>query len=103
MTTARSNIIDYSKTQYYHCTTKCVQGYFLCGKNMHTGIDYNYRKEWIVELIKKTAMHFSIHICSYAIMSNHYHLVLYVNVELATTMTNDEVLERWGNVYPNDA
>jgi hypothetical protein len=49
---------------------------------------------------------FAIDICAYAIMHNHLHLVLHVDVERIKSLTTSEVLERWhqlfkGNIVKN--
>ncbi|MGE3317919.1 MAG: transposase [Candidatus Berkiella sp.] len=103
MTTARSNQIDLSATPYYHCMTRCVRRSYLCGFDGSTGRDYSHRKPWIVSRIKYLASIFAIHVCAYAVMSNHYHLVLYVNDEMASQWTDKEVQARWAELFPKDA
>lgn len=103
MTTARSHQIDLSVTPYYHCMTRCVRRAYLCGHNIETGKDYSYRKDWIVSRMKYLADIFAIHVCAYAVMSNHYHLVLYVNDTLASQWSEEEVQARWGQIFPQDA
>lgn len=103
MTSARSLKIDLTSTPYYHCMTRCVRRTYLCGSDTQTGQDYNHRKEWIVCRLKKLADIFAIHICAYAIMSNHYHLVLYVNTKQANNWNDNEVVERWSALFTNDA
>jgi len=103
MATARSNQIDLSATPYYHCMTRCVRRSYLCGYDDLTGKDYSHRKPWIVSRIKHLASVFAIHVCAYAVMSNHYHLVLFVNDALASQWSEDEVLQRWAQIFPNDA
>lgn len=103
MTTARSHQIDLSATAYYHCMTRCVRRSYLCGFDKETGKDYSHRKPWIVSRIKHLASIFAIHVCAYAVMSNHYHLVLYVNDEMASKWSEDEVLARWAQLFPADA
>lgn len=103
MATARSNQIDLSATPFYHCMTRCVRRSYLCGFDDLTGKDYSHRKPWIVSRIKHLASVFAIHVCAYAVMSNHYHLVLYVNEALASQWSEDEVLQRWAQIFPNDA
>jgi REP element-mobilizing transposase RayT len=95
MTTARAAQIDYSATQYYHLMNRCVRRSYLCGLDEETGKDYSHRKQWLVDRMKQLAAIFSVHICAYAVMSNHYHLVLYVNVQMAQKWTNDEIISRW--------
>lgn len=99
MTTARAAQIDYSATCYYHLMNRCVRRSYLCGKDKETGKDYNHRKQWLVGRMKYLAGIFSVHICAYAVMSNHYHIVLYVNTELAQSWSANEILSRWTRLF----
>jgi REP element-mobilizing transposase RayT len=38
---------------------------------------------------------FAIDICAYAVMSNHYHLVLHVDPARAAAWTPEQIIERW--------
>ena len=38
---------------------------------------------------------FAIDICAYAVMSNHHHLVVFVDQLRAQQMTHHEIVERW--------
>lgn len=103
MTFARSSQIDISISPYYHCMTRCVRRSYLCGHDEETGRDYSHRKSWIVSRIKYLTSIFAIHVCAYAIMSNHYHLVLFVNDTKAQNWQSEEIIARWGQVFPQDA
>lgn len=103
MTTARSDQIDLSITPYYHCMTRCVRQSYLCGYDRETGKNYSHRKPWIVKRIKKLARVFAIHVCAFAVMSNHYHLVLFINAAKAKHWSDDEVQARWAQLFPHDA
>ncbi|MCS5711679.1 hypothetical protein [Candidatus Berkiella aquae] len=103
MTIARSSQIDLSSTSYYHCMARCVRRSFLCGLDFETGRDYSHRKSWIVSRIKYLASVFAIKICAYAVMSNHYHLVLYVDSSAINHWGDDEVHARWSQIYRQDA
>ncbi len=103
MTAARSTKIDLSATPYYHCMTRCVRRTFLCGLDSQSGQDYSHRKGWIVDRLKQLTEVFAIHICAYAVMSNHYHLVLWVDDNAALRWTDDEVFQRWQQLFPFDA
>jgi putative transposase len=37
---------------------------------------------------------FTIEICAYAILSNHYHLVVYVDQKRSKQLTREQVIER---------
>ncbi|MDH5905126.1 transposase [Vibrio splendidus] len=42
---------------------------------------------------------FAIDVCAYAIMSNHYHLVLHVNTASAESWSDEEIAQRWTALY----
>ncbi len=60
---------------------RCVRRAFLCGEDSVTGQNFDHRKQWLEDRIYELASIFSIKICAYAVMSNHYHLVLHVDRE----------------------
>ncbi|HCK92413.1 MAG TPA: transposase [Gammaproteobacteria bacterium] len=100
MPTARKDIVNLDLCQYYHCISRCVRRAFLCGQDNQTGRSFNHRKQWLVDLMHEMAEVFAIQICAYAVMSNHYHLVLFVNVEEALSWTDKEVVQRWASLFP---
>jgi len=91
----RNSQICLDSTPYYHCVSRCVRRAFLCGQDHHTNDDFDHRRQWLKERIFLLAEAFAIDVCSYAIMSNHYHLVLHIDQHRVTSWTNQEVLERW--------
>ena len=99
MTQARSQQIDLQATPYYHCISRCVRRAFLCGEDSYSGVNFDHRKDWIVDRIRLLGEVFSINIAAYAIMSNHYHLVLHVNSEAVALFSDDEVIDRWLTLY----
>ncbi|MCS5707581.1 hypothetical protein CC99x_001545 [Candidatus Berkiella cookevillensis] len=103
MTLARSEQIDLNATPYYHVMNRCVRRSFLCGFDELTQKDYSHRKAWIVNRLKYLADIFAIKICAYAIMSNHYHVVLYVEETQAQAWSEAEIIRRWASIFPKDA
>jgi len=79
MTLARKQLISIDDTPYYHIISRCVRRSFLCGFDRLTKTSFEHRRQWIVDRIKYLASVFNIDVCSYSVMSNHYHLVLKVN------------------------
>jgi REP element-mobilizing transposase RayT len=102
MTRARYQQVSLQDTPYYHCISRCVRRAYLCGEDPVSGKNFDHRKQWLVTHIKKLAAHFSVEICAYAVMSNHYHLVLYVNQQQAKAWTDDEVIKRWTALFPRN-
>jgi len=99
MTQSRDSLISLSDTLYYHCISRCVRRAFLCGEDKYSGKSFEHRRQWIIERIRFLTDVFPIEVCAYSIMSNHYHVVLYVNEEELDNLSNQQVCERWGKIY----
>ncbi|WP_231897808.1 transposase [Vibrio tapetis] len=99
MTQSRSTQVSLQDTAYYHCISRCVRRAFLCGEDNYSGQSFEHRRVWIVERMRLLSQVFSIDVCAYAIMSNHYHLVLHVDTALAKSWSNEEVAKRWTTLY----
>jgi hypothetical protein len=92
---ARKNLVSLQDTPYYHCVARCVRRAWLWGIDEYAGKDYSHRKQWVIDRLKQLCAIFPIEVCAYAVLSNHYHLVLYVDARCARTWTKREVVERW--------
>ena len=99
MATARGLLVDIDTTPYYHCIARCVRRAFLCGDDRYSGRNFDHRKEWLVERLKFLAGIFAIDICAYAVMSNHFHLVLHVDRARAESWSDDEVIKRYRQLF----
>ena len=99
MTKARSQLIDLQQTPYYHCICRCVRRAFLCGEDQLTGKNYEHRKTWVVERLALLAEIFAIDVASFAIMANHYHLVLRVDCDKAKMWNDLTVANHWDKIY----
>ena len=97
VTKPRSQLVSLDDTPYYHCVGRCVRRAYLCGADgKHC---YEHRRGWIVDRLKQLSSVFTINIAAYAIMSNHYHLVLHIDAERASRLSDTEVIERWLKLF----
>jgi REP element-mobilizing transposase RayT len=99
MTKPRSILVSLADTPWYHVVNRCVRRAFLCGEDVHTGKNHDHRRAWIVDRVKQLAGVFAIDVAAYAVMSNHYHLVLRVDAGRAQGWSNEEVLRRWTQLF----
>ena len=101
MAIARRDLVDKESPGFYHCTNRCVRRAFLCGFDKDTGKNFEHRKIWLEKRIYRLAEIFSVDIYAYAVMDNHYHIVLYLDPLLPEQWSDLEVAERWLNVFPS--
>ena len=99
MPRARKSLISLDDTTYYHCICRCVRRAFLWGTDHFSGKDYSHRKQWVVERLNELTGIFAIEIFAYAVMSNHYHVVLHVDKAKAQAWTTDDVIQRWTSLF----
>jgi REP element-mobilizing transposase RayT len=99
MTQKRASLICLADTPYYHCVSRCVRRSFLCGVDTYSGKSYEHRRAWVEERLLYLCSVFAIDICAYAVMSNHVHVVLHVDVEKALGWSNKQVLSLWHTLY----
>ncbi|MEW8509130.1 MAG: transposase [Candidatus Thiodiazotropha sp.] len=95
----RKALVLLEETPYYHCVSRCVRRAFLCGEDSHTGKSYEHRRQWIVDRMKQLTDVFAIDICAYSVMSNHYHVILHVDIKRATEWSEQEVITRWERLF----
>jgi REP element-mobilizing transposase RayT len=99
VTYARKSLICLQDTPYYHVVSRCVRRAWLWGFDEYAGKDYSHRKAWVLERLTELSSVFAIDICAYAVMSNHYHLVLHIDQERGRRLTAEEVIERWTRLF----
>jgi putative transposase len=99
MTLPRKQLVSIESTPYYHCVSRCVRRAFLCGKDPVTGKNFNHRRTWLENRMLSLAKHFCIQVAAYAVMSNHYHIILKVNKETAIHLSPEDVIKRWHGIF----
>ena len=91
--------VSIEATPYYHCISRCVRRAFLCGADPLTGFNFEHRRQWIVDRMKRVCSVFAVDLCAYAIMNNHYHIVVRINTARVADWTDEEVARRWLQLF----
>ena len=95
----RRTQISIEDTPWYHAVSRCVRKAWLTGVDPNTGQSYEHRREWGESQLLKLGDIFAIDIAAYTVMSNHLHLVLRIDIELANNWTDREVVEQWHQLF----
>ena len=95
----RSTLISLEATPYYHCVSRCVRRAFLCGTDTVTGNTYEHRRQLIEDKMLELGSIFALNICAYAVMSNHYHIILHIDKDQAESWSFDEVINQWHKLF----
>ena len=80
----------------------------MCGVDHYTGQSYEHRRDWVESRLLELAAVFAIDICAYVLLihknrSNHLHLVLRIDVELAKHWSDIEVVTQWQKLFKGDS
>jgi REP element-mobilizing transposase RayT len=71
----------------------------IYGMDHVSGVSFEHRRQWLEDRLLLLAQWFAIDIAAYAIMSNHYHVVLHVNRQKAQSWSDAEVVEHWHQIF----
>ena len=100
MTTPRRILVDPDNACDYHVVSRCVQRAFLCGWDQPTRRDYSHRRRWLIDRAKLLAQCFAVELYAYAVMSNHFHLVVRYDPKACESWSDAEVARRWVDAFP---
>ena len=73
---------------------------FLLGDDPVTGNNYDHRKIWIEEQLQRLSACFGIDLLCFAILSNHFHLILRSRPDVVAMWDDTEVARRWLMLCP---
>lgn len=93
-------LVDTQHPCAYHLASRCVRRAWLCGRDKRSGKDYAHRRRWLKDRLLLLAQCFAVEIYAYAIMSNHFHIVLHYDPNACDAWTDDEVARRWVEAFP---
>ena len=100
MTTARRQLVDGEQACDYHIVSRCVRRAWLCGWDRLTRRDYSHRRRWLLERLELLAPCFAVDIYGYAVLSNHFHLVVRYDPKASARWGDEEVASRWVDAFP---
>ena len=83
-----------------HCVQRCVRRAWLAGVDPVSGNDYSFRREWIRRRMEALASVFAVDVLTYAILSNHIHIVLRNRPDVVATWSDEQIAIRWLRVFP---
>ncbi len=96
----RAEVFDPKEICIVHCTQRCVRRAYLAGLDQATGKNYEFRREWIRCRMERLASVFGIDVLTYAIMSNHMHIVIRTRPDVVQSWSDEEAATRWLKIYP---
>jgi REP element-mobilizing transposase RayT len=100
MATPRRTLVDPAQSGVFHCVSRCVRRAFLCGSDAYSGQDYEHRRAWIRDRLHELTDLFAIEVHSYAVMSNHLHVVVRTLPQRVDDWDDEEVARRWLRLCP---
>ena len=93
MAIARAQLVDTSLARWYHCVSRCVRKAFLLGGD-------GDRKEWLENRLEELADVFAVAVGGFSVTDNHLHVLLRLDPDLAQAWSDEEVVRRWGRLFP---
>ncbi|QFU24123.1 transposase [Shewanella eurypsychrophilus] len=95
----RRTQVSIEDTSWYHCCSRVCRRAMLMGDDKFTGKNYDHRRDWIESQLLTLASVFAIDVAAYAVMSNHLHLVLSVDIYESNNWTDRDVVEHWHQIF----
>lgn len=99
MTQRRSLVVNIDEARCYHFCSRCVRQDPLCGI-MPNGKDCSYRRVFIEEELDRCAAIYAVHVISYNVLDNHFHVVSQFRPDLADRWSPLEVAQRSLKLMP---
>jgi len=100
MAIARSKLFRDGTDVIIHTYNRTVRGAFLNGVDKFTGKDFSHRKGIMERRLRFLSKFFSIDVCGYAILSNHYHIIIKGKPDRSAQWSSRQVALNWWWVFP---
>ena len=98
---ARAEVFDPNEVAVAHVYNRTVRRCFLLGEDALSGKNFDHRKAWIEDSLQQFAAAFGIDLLGFAILSNHFHLILRSRPDVVATWDDSEVARRWLMLCPH--
>jgi len=92
---ARVEVFAADEVAIVHLVNRTERRCFLVGDDPLTQKNYDHRKAWMERELEHLARFFSIDLLCFAILSNHFHLVLRSRPDVVAQWDDREVARRW--------
>ena len=96
----RNEQFDPNSVGIVHICQRCVRRAYLAGEDAVSGKNYGHRREWIRCRMERLASVFGIDVLTYAILSNHLHIVVRTRPDVIADWSDSDVALRWLRVFP---
>jgi hypothetical protein len=96
----RADVFDPSEIAAVHCIGRTVRRCFLFGQDPLSGKNYDHRKVWIENELRRLAANMGIDLLCFSLMSTHFHLVLRSRPDVVLSWDDTEVARRWLMLCP---
>ncbi len=97
---ARAEVFAHDEIAVVHVMNRVVRRCFLMGVDPVSGKNFDHRKGWIENELRRLAAHFGIDLIGFAILSNHFHLILRSRPDRVADWDDAEVARRWWFLCP---
>ena len=96
----RAEQFDPNSVCIVHLVQRCIRRAFLAGVDVVSGKNFEHRREWIRCRMERLASVFGVDVLTYAILSNHMHIVVRTRPDVIATWSDADVALRWLRVFP---
>jgi REP element-mobilizing transposase RayT len=97
---ARCELFDPREVAAVHVMNRVCRRCFLLGDDPISGKNFDHRKTWIENELKRLAASMGIDLLAFACLSNHFHLILRSRPDVVETWSDEEIARRWCRVCP---
>ena len=67
----------------------------MCGSDKETGLNFDHRCQWLADRIVTLSDIFAVELFGYAVMSNHYHLVIQIDAAVVQRWSDEVMVDKW--------